>query len=560
MAVFELEAPDGKTYEVEGADAAGAVAALKKMQGAQPSTIAGLGKAVDAGVASGIATLGGAVGDLTNLGAKGIGAATNWVERKLGMPESPAFDPSKSALRHIPTGQSMSDEIQKQYYDGAKPYEPQNKGEKILYAAGSFAPSVMVGPGGLISKALSTVGGGVGQVAGGDVAASLFSEGARPYGEFAGGTIGALSPAGAARVATPNPVAPVRQGLINTLQHEGVTSLTAGQRTGNKAIQYMEDGLGNAPGAGGNAARITREGQEQFTEAAMRRTGDGPNAGPEVLARNQQRLGDEFRDLSARNNLTPDNQFVTDLVQSVRQYRRVPDSQQRAMVQGYVDDIVQHVNAGRMPGPQYQEMRSRLSRQSHSLRQSDPTLSEALRDMRNALDDAMGRSIAPADQQAWQRARQQYGAQKDIEKAASRAGEATAEGQITPANLRNVASANNRGAYARGEGQFSELSRAGAGIMSPLPNSGTAQRYNALQLANQATLGAIPAMAGRVLMSRPMQGGPGFGQGYLANQLLTPHMGNLPSRQEALLRSLLATDQQAPLRITVNPAPSNYSE
>jgi hypothetical protein len=519
---------------------------------AQPSTIAGLAKAADAGVASGVATLGGAVGDLTNLGAKGIGAATNWVERKLGMPESPAFDPSKSALRHIPTSQSMSEAIQKQYYDGAKPYEPQNKGEKIAHAVGSFAPSVMVGPGGPVSKALSTVGGGVGQVAGGDVAASLLSEDARPYGEFAGGTIGAISPAGMARAATPNPVAPARQRLINILQDEGVTSLTAGQRTGNKSLQYLEDGLGNAPGAGGNAARITREGQEQFTEAAMRRAGDGPNAGPEVLARNQQRLGDEFRDLSARNTMRPDNQFITDIAQTVRRYRNVPDSQQARMVQGYIDDIIPHVNAGGMSGAEYQAMRSRLSRQANNNRQADPDLSEVLRGMRNALDDAMGRSIAPADQQAWQTARRQYGAQKDIEKAASRAGEATVEGQITPANLRNVASANNRGAYARGEGQFSELGRAGAGIMNPLPNSGTAQRYNALQLANQATLGAVPALAGRVLMSRPMQGGPGFGQGYLANQLLTPHMQNLPSRQEALLRALLAQEPQQAL-----PAPSN---
>jgi hypothetical protein len=553
MPVFELEAPDGKTYEVEGPDAAGAVAALKKMQGAQPSTIAGLGKAVDAGVASGVATLGGAVGDLTNLGAKGIGAATNWVERKLGMPESPAFDPSKSALRHIPTSQSMSEAIQKQYYDGAKPYEPQNKGEKIAHAVGSFAPSVMVGPGGPVSKALSTVGGGVGQVAGGDVAASLLSEDARPYGEFVGGTIGALSPAGMARAATPNPVAPARQRNINTLQDEGVTSLTAGQRTGNKSLQYLEDGLGNAPGAGGNAARITREGQEQYTRAAVRRIGDDlPDASTEVLKGNKARLVQEVEDLSKRNTLRPDNQFITDIADRVKIYRNVPDSQQRAMVQGYIDDIIPHVNAGGMPGVQYQKMRSRLSAQAHRLRDADPDLSQVLRGMRDALDDAMGRSIKPQDKAAWDKFRQQYGAQKDIEKAASRAGEATAEGQITPANLRNVASANNRGAYSRGEGQFSELGRAGAGIMNPLPNSGTAQRYNALQLANQATLGAVPALAGRVLMSRPMQGGPGFGQGYLANQLLTPHMQNLPSRQEALLRALLAQEPQQAL-----PAPSN---
>jgi hypothetical protein len=218
-------------------------------------------------------------------------------------------------------------------------------------------------------------------------------------------------------------------------------------------------------------------GQEQFTRAAMRRAGQGlEDATPETLAANNQRLGDQFEHLSARNTLTPDNQFITDLTQAVRDYRNVPNSQQRAIVQGYIDDIVGHVNAGQMSGAQYQEMRSRLSRQSNSLRNSDPTLSDALRDMRNALDNAMERSIpaGSADAQLWRDSRREYGAQKTIEKAASRAGEATAEGQLVPANLRNAVSANNRGAYARGEGDFSELARAGSGVMAPLPNSGTA--------------------------------------------------------------------------------------
>jgi hypothetical protein len=347
-----------------------------------------------------------------------------------------------------------------------------------------------------------------------------------------------------ARAITPNPTSPARQRLVDVLQSEGVTSLTAGQRTGNKALQYMEDGLGNAPGSGNKAARITREGQEQFTEAAMRRTGAGPDAQPEVLKANHARLGKEFDDLSARNTMRPDNQFIADLTDSVKVYRNVPDSQQRAMVQGYIDDIVPHVNAGGMSGVEYQKMRSRMSAQSHRLRESDPDLSNALKGMRDALDNAMGRSIAPADQKAWQTARQQYGAQKDISKAASRAGEATQEGQITPANLRNVAATNNRDAFARGEGQFSELGRAGAGVMNPLPNSGTAQRYNVLSLANQMTLGAVPAALGRALMSGPAQK-------YLGNQAMTKQLENLPSRQQALIRALLAQDRQT------LPAPSN---
>jgi hypothetical protein len=268
----------------------------------------------------------------------------------------------------------------------------------------------------------------------------------------------------------------------------------------------------------------------------LRRAGSGPDASPEVLAQNQARLGRQFEALSARNNLAPDNQFITDVTDAVRQYRNVPPSQQRAIVEGYIQDIIPHVQAGAMPGPMYQEMRSRLSRQANGLRQSDPTLSEALRDIRNSLDEAMGRSISPDDRDLWNTTRRQYGAQKTIEKAASRAGEATAEGQIVPANLRNTVSAQNRGAYARGEGDFSELARAGAGVMAPLPNSGTAQRVNILGLLNQATLGSVPATVGRALMSRPAQG-------YLGNQLMAERVRNLPPAQQAVILSLMGAER-----------------
>jgi hypothetical protein len=179
-------------------------------------------------------------------------------------------------------------------------------------------------------------------------------------------------------------------------------------------------------------------------------------------------------------------------------------------------------------------MRSRLSRQANGLRNSDPTLSDALRDMRNALDSAMERSIPAGspDAQLWRQSRREYGAQKTIEKTASRAGEATAEGQLVPANLRNTVSAENRGAYARGEGDFSELARAGAGVMAPLPNSGTAQR-NAL--TNLLML-PVSATAGRVLTSRPAQA-------YLGNQALAQQLRQLPPSSQAVVLALMGQDR-----------------
>lgn len=486
-------------------------------------------KSAGSGIASGLTKLAGLVPDLSSM-------AHNAANKYL-------FDPLLNATVGPPsktlTPDQMppdinklagSDSIQKGVESlTGEFYKPQTTPGKYAHSIGEAIPGSVAAPGSIPMRFASAVGAGAaGEAAGQATEGTAFE----PYARVAGALAGGMAPTAFGRGVTPLPSAPQRERLVQVLNDEGVTSLTAGQRTGNKPLQYLESATSAAPGAGGGATRVQEEGQRQFTEAAMRRAGAGPDATPEVLAQNNQRLGNQFEALSARNNLTPDNQFVNDVVDAARNYRRVPDSQQRQMVQGYIDDIVDHVNQGSMPGPQYQEMRSRLSRQANSLRQSDPTLSEALRDMRNALDNAMARSISPDDQQAWQAARREYGAQKVIEKAASRAGEATGEGQIVPANLRNTVAAENRGAYARGQGPFSELSRAGSTVMAPLPNSGTAQRANAFNILNQATLGVVPAVTGRVLNSRPAQA-------YLGNQALAEALRADPAQRRAVYMALM---------------------
>lgn len=492
--------------------------------------VADIAKSGGVGLAKGSIAVAGGAGDLRELLSKGVDAAAGklgisqeTVDRGKGMAGKAAgLSSIGSVLANAPTSKNIQSKIEDRTGEF---YKPQTTAGEYAQTTGEFLPAAAMGPGRMAPKLISGLLAGLGSEAAGQ-----YTEGtaAEPYARVGGAVAGALTPMAAGRAVTPLPSNPARQRLVDILRDEGVTSLTAGQRTGNKSLQYAEDMLGNAPGAGQSAGNIRQRGQEQFTEAAMRRAGSGPEATPEVLSHNSDRLGGEFRALSARNDLVPDNQFVTDVVAAARNYRRVPDSQQRQMVQGYIDDIVAHVNTGNMPGPQYQEMRSRLSKQANALRDSDPTLAEALRDMRNALDNAMGRSISPADREAWQTARREYGAQKTIEKTASRAGEATAEGQLVPANLRNTVSAENRGAYARGEGQFSELARAGAGVMAPLPNSGTAQR---LRLTEVGML-PISATIGRALMSAPVQG-------YLGNQALSGVLRDLPPARRAALIALL---------------------
>jgi len=180
---------------------------------------------------------------------------------------------------------------------------------------------------------------------------------------------------------------------------------------------------------------------------------------------------------------------------------------------------------------------------------SDPQQAEAYRGIRDALDNAMDRSIAatnPADAGLWATVRNRYANYKDLEKAAGAAGEAAAEGLISPAQLKSaISSGNRRGGYVRGEGDLAELARAGVGVMTPLPQSGTAPRQliQGLVTGGATVAGGLPGLAasiagpavlGRTLMSPPVQG-------YLGNQFVPRIDSALPDYGE-MARALNAAN------------------
>jgi hypothetical protein len=371
-----------------------------------------------------------------------------------------------------------------------------------------------------------------------------------------GAPVATAAVAGAARRAvTPFASNATREGMVNTLAHEGV-DVTAGQRTGSYGLRYAENELG------GRAAQGAMERQgEQFTAAALRRTGtNAPRATPDVIDDAFTRVGQQFDDLAARNTLTADRQLGADLAVTFRDYAAlVPESQRAPVVQGILQDIVgaAHANNGALPGAAYQAARSRLDRMARGAA-SDPQLSDALRGIRNALDDAMERSISPQDAAAWREARNQYRNLIVVERAATGAGENAAMGIISPSQLRNATvTAHGRRNYARGDGDFAELARSGEAILKPLPNSGTAGRLKAQGLTTAipsilgsgvggtaggipgalagAAAGAVtPQLLGALIMSRA-------GQAYLGNQIapqITPNV-------QALINAIANREQSA---------------
>lgn len=356
------------------------------------------------------------------------------------------------------------------------------------------------------------------------------------------------------RLITPFGTSPERAAAAKYLASEGVQT-TAGQKTGSKALRYAEGELG-----GQRAADLADEQGRAFTDAAMRKAGGSGLADPDNLGALKGNLGKQFEAISKRNTLRADPQIVNDMNKANNEYGKVLKSDQKRIFGNLGNDIIDKFKAGKgaMSGEEYQTIRSRLSRMANNYRDSDPEFAQAIRGLRNALDDGMDRSISPADKGAWAAIRRQYGNYKVIEKASVGGGEDAGIGIISPARLRMGASSGNRSGFATGKSDFSKLAKAGQTLMTPLPNSGTAGRLSARSLGalgpsivgagaggtyggmgDGGLVGALsgafagflaPKAVGKLLMTKA-------GQKYLANQLIKT--GPVNPQKRALVNAIL---------------------
>lgn len=513
-------------------------------------------KSVGAGLANAtIGTIGG-VGDIRSLASRGVDA----VGEKLGFDPSGVksaisraaqFNPISSVIANAPTSQQVRSTVTDPIID--PDYKPQYVTGEIGKKIAEFAPNAAFG-GGVGGIARNVVAPALGSWAGGKLTDS-------PYGEIGGALLGGTLPSVLRRVATPLPASAERQALATTLRNEGVP-LTAGQSSGSRPLQWMESALGDTPGSGGPAARVMETQGEAFTSAALRRAGiDAPRATPEVIDNAFARIGNNFETVAQRNNVLADRRLGTDLTRVERDYNNVVSPSNRApVIESTARDIgdMMAQNGGHLTGQQYNAITSRLARQARNAG-ADAQLQEGLQGLRTALDDAMERTLFrtgnSADMQLLRTARNEYRNMIVLEKAATGAGSNAAEGLISPSQLRNAVVQQNRRAYGRGRGDFADLARAGEALLKPLPQSGTSPRHNVTHLLQTvgaivggaggaaggpgtAAAGAIaglaaPAVAGRALLSRPIQA-------WLSNQRFAGN-GNANPARERFMNALLSS-------------------
>jgi hypothetical protein len=310
-----------------------------------------------------------------------------------------------------------------------------------------------------------------------------------------------------------------RADAVAVMDAEGVP-LTAGQKSGNRNMQYAESELG------GSAAETAMDRQrEAYTSAALKRAGvDAPRATPDVMDAAFTKLGGHFDQLAANTTVPLDIRRQNDLLGVLDDYTSTV-AQPAPIVEKMVNRVGELAaqNGGVLKGESYKSIRTELGAY---MKRSTGETQQYLKDLQEALDDAVERHMSPKMLEAWQVTRTRYKNLLDIEDAVSRAGQDAALGLVSPASLSGALRRGNRRAYVRGKGDLNDLARAGVATMTPLPNSGTASRMFvrgatsspamiAGALAGHDTAGlpgaiagglagtVAPWMIGRALMSRP---------------------------------------------------------
>jgi hypothetical protein len=303
--------------------------------------------------------------------------------------------------------------------------------------------------------------------------------------------------------------------------------LTAGQKTGSRPLAITESVLENLPFTADKQLAVKEAQKSAFNKAALRTIGaDADKATPEVLLAAKERIGQTFQDLSARNAVGLDDEFITALAKV--------DSSRTAFSSPKIGDTIEKAmelaSKGRISGQEYQKVRSSLGKAASSAFNSDAELGQALKSIRNALDDAATRSITESDKKAWTEARKQWQALKVLEKAAAPTSADAVAGNVSPAKLASALNTVDKGfKYGTGQQELGDVARVGrAFVAENIPNSGTAQRSfyqgvveNPLRLLSGAAgVGSVPIQS---LINSPA------GQRYLVEGLLR----NAPMLQNA---------------------------
>lgn len=395
---------------------------------------------------------------------------------------------------------------------------------------------------------------------------------------------GQMALSGARRAVTPfaSRLGTEEQRLVRAAIDKYKIPLLPGTETGSRSLSALEHTFGKIPWTEKVFSQQLDAMKEAFTKAALRRAGiEGDNVAPDVIDRAHRALGQEFDDLAERTVVNVDRQMFDDVNSIVGEYRKGLPSDVAAVFDNYVDDIMDMMPAleagmkPQIPGASYQKVTSAIKRAARRS-VSNPELQHALYDLSRVLDDALERTASAVPRSdskvvalrtpqaltdpmvpqedllaAWKDVRRRYRNLLLIEKAAARGTQDSRSKAVLSYGSLTQAAKQMEGfqRYARGIGDFDELSRVGDLLAAAVPrDSGTAQNRMWIEWLTGAGLlgvGAIDPTAAAIAGGAAYGGPKGVQalyntpliQAYLRNQKMGPGP-TLASRE--LLTKILA--------------------
>lgn len=289
----------------------------------------------------------------------------------------------------------------------------------------------------------------------------------------AGGAIGAGAGWGIGRLLQPAGKA-IPKGVSNEAM-EAASRLgykpTPGQATNSPSLLALENNWLRKSGSGAVMEKAYRAQQEALNKAAARAMGESAdNLGPQVMARAESRIGQEFKRLQDITRPDLDAGFLDSLIKIDS-----ANAAKGAFASKKVDNLVTKglslAEQGKLTGKAYKEIHTELSNQaSRAYKAGDATTGQAFKALRDALDDAAGQSLSGADAAAWGQARQQWGAFKTLAKSNVAEG-----GDVSAARVAASLRRNGTG-FRTGKvtGDLADIGRIGEGF-KPLPNPTSGQ-------------------------------------------------------------------------------------
>lgn len=361
-----------------------------------------------------------------------------------------------------------------------------------------------------------------------------------------GGGLGGGASSLLSRVVRPTAVPDAaRRGLIADAQLRDIP-LQVGDLTGSKPIQVLESVLSNTPGASGREQALRQTKQTAYNRAVGEAMGEQgvERLTPDVLRTVRTRLGGEFDRLSAGRTVTLGNDLLNALVDvdtATAPLRGILDT---AEIDRLLNHTLDLASRGQVQGEVAQTIRSELSTASNdAMKRGETRLGNALRRVRNGIDDSIRGGLTPDEQAAWDVARNHWGNMRSVERAMSQNSNA-ASGDITGDSILNALKSSGT-ALGRQDNEMKTLGAVGRQFVKPqIPDSGTAQRT---MIQNMLMAGGAGALGGGAAGVDPMQTGAAgaalpvaamLAQPALRSQLMTRYLsqGLAPNASPQMLQ------------------------